>query len=84
MSARRSSPTPKGATTEPDAPRDERASGSTLSGLALILWEIDDETLPESDEWNEVKRRIEAARADRDGWRTGEIATTLDEYGGGS
>jgi sugar/nucleoside kinase (ribokinase family) len=83
MSTRQSRPTPKGATTEPDAPSEERASGSSLSGLALILWEIDDKTLPERDPWDEVRRRVAAARAGRDGWRTGEIATELDDYAGG-
>jgi len=82
MSAQDSSPARKGATGETGTAPQEEASGSPLSGLALILWEIDDKTLPERDPWEEVRRRVAAARAGRDGWRTGEIASTLDEYGG--
>jgi hypothetical protein len=59
-------------------------SAKALSGLALILWEIDAETLPDDNDRfpEEVRRRVAAAREGVDGWRTGELATTLDDYGG--
>lgn len=48
--------------------------GGPNCGLAYLLWQIDSDTLPEGDVWPEVGRRIEAARAGVDGWRTGEIS----------
>lgn len=59
------------------------SGGGPRVGLTRVLWEIDPDTLPEDDPWPEVARRIEAWRDGRDGWRTGEIATDLSDYGGG-
>lgn len=58
--------------------------GGPRSGLTHILWEIDPDTLPEEDFWEEVARRIQAYHDGRDGWRTGEIDTSLDDYRGES
>lgn len=62
-----------------------RSSGSMhpkLHGLAWALAEIDPETLPETDPWPEVRRRVAAWREGRPGWRTGRVETTLGEFGG--
>lgn len=59
--------------------------GSRLNGLALILWEIDAETLPEpgAGDAEAVRRRVAAARDGRDGWRTGELATEIGDFAEG-
>lgn len=58
--------------------------GGPHTGLTHILWEIDPDTLPEDGCWKEVARRVQAFEEGRDGWRTGEIDTSLDDYRGGS
>lgn len=65
-----------------DSPEPDAENTQLLSGIALILWEIDVETLPEpgAGDAEAVRRRVAAAREGRDGWRTGELATTLDDY----
>lgn len=58
--------------------------GGPNTGRAYILSQIEPATLPEEDVWAEVARRIRAYEEDRDGWRTGDIDTSLDDYRGGS
>ncbi len=65
---------------DPDSGRGD--DGGINRGVAYALLEIDYETLPDGDVWPEVRRRIDAWRAGRDGWRTGEIAATIDDFGG--
>ncbi|MFY4815925.1 hypothetical protein ACOJIV_25040 [Haloarcula sp. AONF1] len=57
-----------------------RVPGGPNSGIAYYLSQIDPDTLPERDCWDEVRRRIAAAERGADGWRTGEIETTLADF----
>lgn len=63
---------------------DRNSTSDDALRLAKPLGEIDPETLPEEPgaAWEEVARRIKAYLDDRDGWRTGEIESTFDEFGG--
>jgi len=61
----------------------QEAYNDLRHGVSWVLAEIDQDTLPETDPWPEVRRRIAAWRAERKGWRTGEIETSLEQFGGG-
>jgi hypothetical protein len=65
-----------------DTGEDEAACDDLRHGLSWVLAEIDPDTLPDTDPWPEVGRRLTAWRADRPGWRTGEVEATLGEFGG--
>jgi len=67
---------------------DQTDSADTYSpaprvGLGYALAEIDPETLPEDNPWPEVHRRLVAYRKGVDGWRTGTVETTIDEWESG-
>lgn len=61
----------------------EKLGGGVKQALAYVLSEIDPETLPDDGWTEEVARRAEAYRDGRDGWRTGDIGSTLGEFAGG-
>jgi len=58
--------------------------GGRKTGASLFLAEVEPETLPDDTDryWREVRRRAEAWRDGRDGWRTGDIDSSLDAFGG--
>lgn len=60
-----------------------RGPGGANSGIAYYLSEIDPDTLPELDCWDEVRRRIAAAERGASGWRTGDIDADLSDFCGG-
>lgn len=56
--------------------------GGPNKGLCYVLWAIEPDTLPEEGAWREVSRRVTAYQEGRDGWRTGDLETSIDDWGG--
>jgi len=55
-------------------------------GSTRFLVEVEPETLPDDTDryWREVRRRAEAWRDGRDGWRTGDIDSSLAGFDDGA
>lgn len=83
MSAKRQA---DGSTTPRDEEIEERRkSNGSRHPRGYVISQIDPETLPDDPRaaWDEARRRWEAYKAGRDGWRTGKIESQISDFDGG-